>query len=108
MSSRTIKALFLGLSLTVCISAFAQDRTVSQKDRQFNPKNMTVKVGDSIVFLNDDIVRHNVFSLSKTQSFDLGTFPPGESRKVQMLKEGIVEIECAIHPLMKLRIKVVR
>jgi plastocyanin len=49
---------------------------------------------------------HNIFSLSDAQSFDLGTFAKGETRKVKMEKEGQVEIECAVHPEMKMVVEV--
>jgi plastocyanin len=108
MRSKLLNAALLCLGATVCSSGLAQDHVVSQKDRQFKPQTMTVKVGESVIFLNDDIVRHNVFSLSKALSFDLGTFPPGQSRKIVPVKVGVIDIECALHPNMRLRIKVVK
>ena len=66
------------------------------------------RVGDTLVFTNDDPYFHNVFSLSDTQSFDLGSFPRGEVRQVVLKKEGTIEIECAIHPDMKLTVQVAK
>jgi plastocyanin len=40
------------------------------------------------------------------QSFDLGSFPQGQSRKATFTKPGTVEVECAIHPQMKMVIQV--
>jgi len=107
---RTIipKTLLITLFTAFCSSIVADEHVVSQKGRQFSPPTVTVKVGESVIFVNDDIVRHNVFSLSKTLSFDLGTFPPGQSRKVVTVKLGVIDIECAIHPNMKMQIKVVK
>jgi plastocyanin len=38
--------------------------------------------------------------------FDLGSFPQGQSRPVTFDKAGKVEVECAIHPQMKLIVEV--
>lgn len=51
---------------------------------------------------------HNIFSLSEVQSFDLGTFAKGESRQVKLDKPGKIEVECAVHPEMKLVVEVVK
>ena len=37
---------------------------ISQKDKRFSMQSLTVKVGDSVTFTNDDPFFHNVFSLS--------------------------------------------
>lgn len=79
---------------------------VTQKGKQFSPTELTVKVGDSVSFRNDDPFFHNVFSFSETRVFDLGSYPQGESRKVVFDKPGEVEVECAIHENMKLKITV--
>jgi hypothetical protein len=38
-----------------------------------------------------------VFSLSKTQPFDLGFYPKGQSRTVKFNHPGIVQVYCHIH-----------
>jgi hypothetical protein len=47
-----------------------------------------------------DPIFHNVFSLSKTKSFDLGNYPKGERRTVTFPKPGIVYVNCRLHPNM--------
>ena len=63
-------------------------------------------MGDSINFRNEDPYFHNVFSLSDAKTFDLGSYPQGQSKKVTFDKPGTVEVECAIHPNMKLVVEV--
>ena len=92
-----------GLSLT---PAWSAEHTVSQKNKEFATKSLQVKVGDSVDFRNDDTFAHNVFSLSDVKSFDLGSYPQGQSRKVTFEKAGKVEVECSIHPNMRLAIEV--
>jgi plastocyanin len=108
MRKPVLNALFAILSAGLSAAVVAQQHVISQKGKQFSPMALTVKVGESVNFKNDDNVYHNVFSLSKVLSFDLGAMPPGQSRKVEMVKEGVIDVECAIHPDMKLQIKVVK
>jgi plastocyanin len=97
----------VGLALaSVVLAAYAADHVVGQKDKQFSVRSLKIKVGDSITFRNDDPFFHNIFSLSSARSFDLGSFPKGQSRSVVFDKPGTVEVECAIHPEMKMTVEV--
>ena len=84
----------------------ATEYLVEQKDKAFSQTKLKVKVGDKIEFKNADPFNHNIFSLSDTQLFDLGSYPKGETRKVTFEQAGIVDIECAIHPAMTLTVEV--
>lgn len=86
--------------------AQAGEHVVSQKGKSFAPKKLVVQQGDSVKFVNDDPFAHNVFSLSDTKSFDLGSYGQGLSKSVVMDKPGTVDVECAVHPDMKLTIEV--
>jgi plastocyanin len=104
-----MKRLFQILAFGLAVSAFnaqAAEIVVSQKNKDFSQKHVKLKVGDSISFRNDDPFFHNVFSLSDTTSFDLGSYPQGQSKSVKFTKAGTVEIECSIHPNMKLVVEV--
>jgi plastocyanin len=96
--------------VSVCLAApaFAADHQVTQSAKAFSTKSLKAKVGDTVSFRNDDAFVHNIFSLSDTQTFDLGTFAKGETRKVKLEKEGTVEVECAVHPEMKLTVEVAK
>jgi plastocyanin len=111
MRTRNI-ALVLALSLAA-FASHAKEVEVSQKSKTFTlqksaVQTMRINVGDTVAFRNDDPFFHNVYSASKVKEFDLGSYPQGQSRKVMFEKEGTVEVECAIHPDMKLRIDVVK
>ncbi len=84
----------------------ADEYKAVQKDKTFKPASLKVKVGDTVDFLNEDDFFHNVFSLSDIKSFDLGSYPKGQGRKVTFDKPGIVEVECSIHPEMQMKIEV--
>lgn len=95
--------LFLSLAAN---ASYAKEYTVDQKDKQFSVKDLVIKVGDIVNFKNDDPFFHNVYSLSPLKIFDLGSYPKGQSKAVTFDKPGEIEINCAIHPSMKLKIKV--
>jgi plastocyanin len=106
---RTVSSLIFGLLALFAAGAVqAEEFTVGQKNKAFSVKTLKVKVGDAVNFRNDDPFFHNIFSLSDVQIFDLGSFPQGQAKKVVFLKEGTVEVECAIHPAMKLIIEVTK
>lgn len=88
------------------LPAQAREFDVAQKDKKFSQGSLAIKVGDAINFRNEDNVSHNVFSLSDAKTFDLGSYPQGQSRKITFDKAGSVEVECAIHPDMKLMVEV--
>ena len=95
-------------------TVFAAETTVLQLNKSFASSDskpltgLTVKVGDVIEFRNEDPFFHNVFSLSDIQSFDLGSYPKGQGRKVTFDKPGTVEVECAIHSNMQLKVEVTK
>src|SRR5271167_893419 len=70
---------------------------IDQRNMRFDPDLVVVPVGSTIQFPNADPIFHNVFSLSRAQSFDLGFYPKGQSRSVKFTKEGIVQVYCHIH-----------
>lgn len=70
---------------------------IAQKDEQFIPQVTAVTVGSTVDFPNDDPFFHNVFSLSKAATFDLGRYPSGSSRARTFSRPGIVKVFCDIH-----------
>ena len=87
-------------------AVLAGEVLIDQKDKQFSKKALKIKVGDAIEFRNSDPFAHNIFSLSDTKSFDLGSYAQGQSKKVVFDKPGKVEVECSIHPGMQMTVEV--
>ena len=98
------------LALTALIAAsqplLAAEHVVTQKDKAFSAKTLDIKVGDKVAFRNDDAFTHNIFSLTDAMPFDLGSYGGGQMKAVTFSKAGKFEIECAIHPDMRLVINV--
>jgi plastocyanin len=109
MLSRS-RILFHSVVLSMLVAggmpAWAGDQTVGQAKKAFTVGVLKAKVGDTITFRNDDEFAHNVFSLSDVQTFDLGSYKKGEVRTVKLTAPGTIEVECAIHPEMKMKIEV--
>ncbi|MCV2885703.1 plastocyanin/azurin family copper-binding protein [Aestuariibacter sp. AA17] len=100
-----MKALFITLLLLiVSATAIAKTVEVAQKDKEFTVAEVEINKGDVVRFVNEDPFFHNVYSLSDTKLFDLGSFPKGEYRDVTFDQAGTVEVECAIHPAMKMKV----
>jgi plastocyanin len=70
---------------------------IRQKDARFTPPFVVATVGQAVEMSNDDFIFHNVFSYSRPNHFDLGTYPAGESRFVTFRSPGVVKTYCSIH-----------
>ncbi|HEY1577978.1 MAG TPA: carboxypeptidase regulatory-like domain-containing protein [Terracidiphilus sp.] len=79
---------------------------IQQLDRRFTPDVVVVPVGSTVSFPNMDSIFHNIYSLSKPRSFDLGNYDKGQTRRVTFSKPGIVDIYCHLHPNMQATIVV--
>jgi plastocyanin len=98
----------ISIVVVALLSAAAgeSEQVVHQKGRAFSIETMTVARGEPIVFLNDDTVPHNIMSTTPDNAFNLGIQTPGEATPVTFDTAGIVEVICAIHPRMRLTIRV--
>jgi plastocyanin len=71
---------------------------MDQRGEQFVPRVLAITVGTSVLFPNNDKTFHNVFSLSRVKTFDLGRYRPGRTgRPVRFDRPGIVPVFCDIH-----------
>jgi plastocyanin len=73
---------------------------IQQLDRRFSPDLLVVPAGSTVSFPNMDPIFHNIFSLSKPKTFDLGSYSKGETRSVAFPKPGVVDVYCHLHPNM--------
>ena len=73
---------------------------LKQKNRRFLEETVVVPAGSKVSFPNLDPIFHNVFSLSRTRTFDLGNYSRNQTRLVKFPKPGIVRVYCHLHPNM--------
>jgi plastocyanin len=73
---------------------------IMQRGEQFVPPVSVVTTGSTVEFPNEDPYFHNVFSLSRAATFDLGRYPSGATRTHVFDRPGIVKVFCHIHSQM--------
>jgi plastocyanin len=75
----------------------SEPETIEQRGRTFIPHVLPVLRGTRVVFPNRDVVRHNVFSPSRGNTFNFGIYLPGDTREVKLDVPGTVTLLCNIH-----------
>lgn len=74
---------------------------VSMENVQFNPKDLTVKAGDTVTFTNNDSVPHDVHKASGPggdfASGSTGGMQKGDTFKVTLDKPGKYDYLCELH-----------
>jgi len=86
--------------------ALAADTSVHQKGKAFSTKEAVIKKGDTLTFVNDDTISHNVMSRSPGNEFNIGAQVPGVSTPVKFDAAGAVDVFCAIHPQMRMVVRI--
>src|SRR6266536_7357 len=82
-------------------SAPAKKRAViDQRDKQFIPYVTALQIGTSVLFPNNDNIRHHVYSLSPAKKFELPLYAGVPAKPVTFDKEGFVTLGCNIHDWM--------
>lgn len=97
---------FLGDVTDAQAAAAYDDPEIEEK---YKVETLSAKVGDEITFQNRDEVAHNVSGLKgESVVFDVKIQEPGKAndRTVKLTEKGEVTVQCAIHPKMKIKVKV--
>ena len=99
------------VALFVCTAGFAargssepKTHTVTIEEMRFQPERLTVARGDTIVWVNKDLVPHTV--TSEAGRFDSQTIQTEKSWKLTASKEGDFPYVCTFHPTMKAMLNV--
>jgi plastocyanin len=103
--------LFAAAAVPICLAGLtglaASQFVISQKGREFRPGTITIKRGDSVQVVNDDLdLRHHAYVDSDTFKYDSGDQEPGSKTKIAFPVAGDFDVLCAIHPKMKLVVHV--
>ncbi|MFE4723035.1 cupredoxin family copper-binding protein, partial [Streptomyces sp. NPDC056728] len=88
-------------------AATAADHTVKITGMKFATPKLTVKVGETVKWVNEDTAPHTVTTTSGPAKLDSGTLQKGDSWSYTFTKAGTYEYYCAVHPDMKASITVV-
>ncbi len=113
ISAMVVSAVIIGVAVTQLMKARGGGNTTSAisveiRDFRFSPENITVPVGSSVTWWNNDSVPHTVTSLAgAAASFDSGTRNPGSTFTFNFTVEGVYPYYCMIHPFMRGNVTVV-
>ncbi len=96
----TLRRILPGAALLAALflpgSVFAAEHTVSIEGMKFVPERLEVKAGDTVTWVNKDLVPHTVTaSAAKVES---GSIAPNGSWKLKAGKEGEIDYVCRFHP----------
>lgn len=91
-----------GASASTSASAKQTSHDVAMRDYKFVPKEITVDVGDTVTFTNEDTADHN--AIAEDDSFRTSTFGEGESESVTISEAGSYPYFCSLHANMEGRI----
>jgi plastocyanin len=107
MTSHLLYATALLAALGMTTAAAFADETITQKDKQFSQASVAIKQGDSVHFVNEDDVTHNIAIRQPDGSKKTSMIEkPGEQHVVKFDDKGDYEVNCLIHPKMKLKVSV--
>jgi plastocyanin len=70
------------------------------------PHVLAIPAGSTVEFPNDDPISHNLFSLSSSNSFDLGLYRRGAGKSQRFDNPGMINVYCNVHPNMSAVIQV--
>jgi plastocyanin len=90
--------MLLGTSTTFA-KAKHETHTVTIEGMKFTPESLTVKAGDTVVWVNKDIVPHTATGVQK--EFDSKEIKAEGTWKLVAKKKGNVAYVCNFHPTMK-------
>jgi plastocyanin len=80
---------------------------LEQRDLQFSPSVLAIRVGTEVSFPNLDRVAHHVYSFSETRRFELRLYRGTPDSPVRFQRPGTVVLGCNIHDWMLAYIHVV-
>jgi plastocyanin len=108
MKSRFYKAVnvfvvsIFVFALTSCLETetkpIPKSYTVEIKDMHFQPSELSVQKGDTVLFVNRDMLVHNVTE-AKAKKWNSPSLAPGDSYKMVVNESS--DYYCSLHPVMK-------
>jgi plastocyanin len=75
-------------------------RSVTIKDYEYAPANLTVPVGTTVAFTNQDSTPHTATS-KDSGAFESGPIDTDKSATIKLEKAGTFAYYCVFHPFMK-------
>jgi len=98
MMPRWIFPILAALTLATAVSAHGETIQISMENLVISPAEATAKVGDTIEWINKDILAHT--ATARNGDFDV-TMPPNKTVTLVLKKAGTIDYYCRFHPNMK-------
>ena len=95
---RAAVAVAAVLAAAGCSDPTGRVHSVAIRGFQYAPATLTVAVGDTVVWTNEDVVPHTA---TASGAWDTGSIGARESRRVVIAAVGRRGYRCAFHPGMK-------
>ena len=93
-------ALYAVPSRPIAVAAGAPNATMDQAHSAFLPHVLIVQTGTSVLFPNNDVVSHHVYSFSEPKTFELGLYKGNAHPPIVFDRPGLVVLGCNIHDSM--------
>ena len=93
-----LMALFMLVPIAGAAPRAAETKNVAAKDFAFDPKTISINVGDTIMWTNEGAVPHTVSA--DDGSFDSGNLDKGGTFSHTFDKAGTFAYHCSFHPFM--------
>ncbi|MCK5125142.1 MAG: cupredoxin family copper-binding protein [candidate division Zixibacteria bacterium] len=102
-----LKTLFTVLAMMMLSGfAFSAVHNIDIAGFAFSPDTLTINVGDSVVWTNQDTAPHTATTDDGGMTFDSGTLTTGMSWGIVLNTPGSYPYHCEIHPAMTAMITV--
>lgn len=88
------------LTATASSARAPQKAQMITRNKTLAPHVITVPVGSTVQFPNEDPIIHNLFSVSQSNPFDLGLYRKNAGKAHTFNKPGVVNVYCNVHPNM--------
>ena len=103
LPGRTLIIVAALMSAIMAVPAHAATIQIVMENLVFAPAEATAKVGDTVEWINKDIVVHT--ATARNGDFDV-TMPPKKTVTSVLKNAGAIEYYCRFHPNMKAVLKI--
>ena len=98
MMPRSTLAAVAALTFAMSVSAHAATIQITMENLVIAPAQATAKVGDTIEWINKDVLAHT--ATARNGEWDV-MLPPKKNGTLVLKKAGTIEYYCRFHPNMK-------
>ena len=98
MMPRSTLPIVAALTLAMSVSAHAATIQITMENLVIAPAQATAKVGDTIEWINKDVLAHT--ATARNGEWDV-MLPPKKNGTLVLKKLGTIEYYCRFHPNMK-------